>query len=92
VAVIVGHSGASTCDEAMRNIDDVRAYDGNSSLPAGAVPELRIDAAQLDALAGQSSGAQRQALAALAEVARGARADHPFHAKREIAAVRAACS
>ena len=92
LAVIVGRGATSTCDQAVHQLNQVRLYDGNNSLMPGAPQELHVAAAQLDELAGQSTGAQRQALHALAEDARSARANQPFHAKSQLAAVHDACS
>ena len=92
LAVVEGRGGASTCDRALRQANQVRLYDGNTSLLDGARHELHLAATQLDLLAGEATGAQRQALQALAEDARSARANQPFHAKSQLAALHDACS
>ena len=92
LAVVEGRDGACTCDQALHQVDRVRLYDGNTSLMDGAQHELRLAATQLDLLAGEATGAQRQALQALAEDARSARANQPFHAKSQLAALHDACS
>lgn len=92
LAVVEGRGGASTCDRALRQANQVRLYDGNTSLLDGAQHELHLAATQLDLLAGEATGAQRQALQALAEDARSARTNQPFHAKSQLAALHDACS
>lgn len=91
VPVIVGHGATSTCDQAVHQLNEVRLYDGNTSLMPRAPQELHRAATQLDKFAGQSTGAQRQALRALAEDARSARGNQPFHVKSQLAALHDAC-
>jgi hypothetical protein len=92
LSVILGRAGASTCDQAVGAIRDVQLYDGNPSLPPHSMRELHIYSTQLDQLAERSTGAQRRALRALADVAGGARENQAFHASGQLADVRHACS
>jgi hypothetical protein len=91
VAVIVGRGGMSPCDQGVQAVHDVRLYDGSVSLGGGSPQVLHVDSTKFDALAAHSTGALKQAYAALAADAARATEGRPFHAKASLASYKSAC-
>jgi hypothetical protein len=92
LAVVMGRGGASTCDQAFPMAHDIRIYDGNPSMQTDGVHQLLNDARGLDQLAGKASGPQRDALSALADVARHAHDNQPFRAASQLTRYDDVCS
>jgi hypothetical protein len=91
VAVIVGRGGTSACDQGVKPVHDVRLYDGSHSLGGEGQQVLHEDSTKFGALASQSTGALKQAYAALAADAGRATEGQPFHAKASLAGYESAC-
>ena len=92
LSIAMGQGGATTCDRTFGTVHEVSTYDGNRSLLADVAPLLHMDADVLDKYAARTTGAQRDALTALANDARHARANQPFEVRSDLAAYRRACS
>ncbi len=93
LAIVMGRGGASTCDQAFHSVHDIRIYDGNPSMQLDGVGALQTDARDLDQVAGgAAAGPQRDALTALAEVARHARDNRPFRAASQLTTYDDVCS
>ncbi len=91
IAVIVGRGGTSACDQGVKPVHDVRLYDGSYSLGGDGQQVLHEDSTKFGALASQSTGALKQAYAALEADAAHATEGQPFHAKASLAAYQSAC-